>query len=136
MLGRKNEKETRTPKSISWRTYAHCLLVHLSLPTEQEQQACWDAFRGILEGCGRPDWPTKICTRGTASVEDRRALARKNFVAALDERVNMGDLHAPFPMGPPGKDQACATVENEHAAQERCSCNKHYLRKCIASGED
>ena len=69
-------------------------------------------------------------------MEARRALARKTFVAALAEWVNMHDLHAPFPMGPPGKDQACATVENEHSAQERCSCNKLYPRKIIAPGQE
>ena len=69
-------------------------------------------------------------------MEERRALARKTFVAALAEWVNMRYLHATFPMGPPEKDQACAAVENEHAAQERCSCNKLYPRKCIAAGEE
>ena len=73
---------------------------------------------------------------GSASVEARRALARKTFVAALVEWVDMHDLHAPFPMDPPGKDQACAAVDNEHSAQERCSCNKLYPRKCIVPGHE
>ena len=112
------------------------MLGELHLPTKEEEQACWDELGEILEGCARPDWPKEVCTPGSASVEGRRALARKTFVAALAEWVILHDLHAPFPMGPPGIDQACATVENEHSAQERCSCNKLYPRKCIAPGQE
>ena len=133
-LGKKQERASKTPESISWPTFAHCLLGELSLPTEEAEKACWDELGEILDVCARPDWPKEICTPGSASVEARRALARKTFVAALAEWVNMHDLHAPFPMGPPGKDQACATVDNEHSKQERCSCNKLYPRKCIAPG--
>ena len=130
-LNRNQERPSKTPESI-----AHCLLGELSLPTEEAEQDCWDELAEILEACARPDWPKEVCTPGSASVEGRRALARKTFVAALAEWVNMHDLHAPFHMGPPGKDQACATVENEHSAQERCSCNKLYPRKCIAPGQE
>ena len=101
-----------------------------------EEQECWDELGEILLACARPDWPRELCTSDPDSVEGRRALARKTFVAALAEWVNMHDLHAPFPMGPPGKDQPCATVENEHSGQERCSCNKLYPRKCIAPGQE
>ena len=63
-----------------------------------------------------------------------RAFARKLFVSALAEWVNMHDLHKPFPLGPPSKEQSCATVENEHSKQERVSCNKLFPRKCLAPG--
>ena len=40
-------------------------------------------------------------------------------------------------MGPPSKDMACATIENEHSTtQERVSCNKLYPRKCIDRGKE
>ena len=48
----------------------------------------------------------------------------------------MHDLHRPFPLGPPAKDQPCAAVENEHASRERLSCNKLYPRTCIHPGSE
>ena len=102
----------------------------------QDEQDCWDELYDILEACGRPGVSEQISASGFASAGERRALARKLFVAALAEWVNMHDVHAPFPMGPPGKDQACATVENEHSAQKRCMCNKLYPRKCIVTGHE
>ena len=57
-------------------------------------------------------------------------------MAALAEWVNMHDLHLPFPMGPPGREQACACIEHEHSTRERCSCNKLYPRKCIDPGQE
>ena len=123
-LGKKLERETRSPESISWKTFSHCLLEHQGPEPQQEEQDCWDELFDILKACGRPGVSEQLSAPGSASAAQRRALARKLFVAALTEWVNMHDVHAPFPMGPPGKDQACATVENEHSAQERCTCNK------------
>jgi hypothetical protein len=131
-LGKKKEKLTISPESISWRTFAHCLLGSLELPTEQEETECWDELNRILEMCGRSGAPTP----GSASVHERRSLARRTFVAALAEWVNMHDLHLPFPMGPPGREQACACIEDEHSTRERCSCNKLYPRKCIDPGQE
>ena len=125
-VGKKLERQSRTPENISWRTFTHCLLGHLDLPPEKEEQACWDELSEILEASGRPGWPNEICVPGSAGadvapgsagVDGRRAVARKVFVAALAEWVNLHDLNAPFPMGPPGKDQAGVTVDGEHSAQ-------------------
>jgi hypothetical protein len=151
-LGKKLERTTKSPESISFPTFAHCLLGQ-SLPTQEQKQDCWDELRDILQTCGRPGSAENICAPGSASADEqhaaeninapgsasadeRHAAARKAFVAALAEWVNMHDVHAPFPMGPPGKDQACATVDDEHSAKERCSCNKLYPRKCIALGQE
>jgi hypothetical protein len=84
-LGRKQERATKTPESISWRTFAHCLLGDLNLPTDEEKPVCWDELRDILEACARRDVPKEMCMSGSGSVEARRALARKTFVAVLTE---------------------------------------------------
>ena len=115
-LGKKLERGTKSPESISWKTFSHCLLEQQGPEPPQEEQDCWDELYDILEACGRPGVSEQISASGFASAGERRALARKLFVAALAEWVNMHDVHAPFPMGPAGKDQACATVENEHSA--------------------
>ena len=149
-LGKKQERQTKSPESISWKTYAHCMLEDQAAEPKQEEQACWDELCDILEACGRPGLAEQISAPCSASAVDaeqisapcsasaveRRALARKLFVAVLAEWVNMHDVHAPFPMGPPGRDQACATIENEHSSQERCTCNKLYPRKCIVPGHE
>ena len=95
-----------------------------------------DELSAILAACGRPGVAEQISAPNSASAGERRGLARKLFVASLAEWVNMHDLHTPFPMGPPGKDQACASVEDEHSSQERCTCNKLYPRKCIVPGHE
>ena len=46
----------------------------------------------------------------------------------------MHDLHKPYPMGPPSKDQRCAHVDDEHSTNERVSCNKMFPRKLIHPG--
>jgi len=66
------------------------------------------------------DAPSAIIPRSQAlpatqeQRDQQRAYARKLFVAALAEWVNMHDLHRPFALGPPSKDQPCAAVDNEH----------------------
>ena len=46
----------------------------------------------------------------------------------------MHDLHKPYALGPPGKDQPCAHVDHEHSTMERVHCNKLYPRKLIEAG--
>ena len=46
----------------------------------------------------------------------------------------MHDLHRPFPLGRPSKDQPCAAVEHEHSSRETISCNKLFPRKRIDPG--
>ena len=58
--------------------------------------------------------------------QHRFARARRVFVAALAEWVNMHDYHEPFPDGPPGVHQSCATEDNG-----RLKCNKMYPRKTM-----
>ena len=70
----------------------------------------------------------------SASSEAKRANARLHFVAALAEWVNMHDLHRPYAMGPPGKEQRCAHVEDEHSSKEAVTCNKLFPRKVIEAG--
>ena len=48
----------------------------------------------------------------------------------------MHDLHKPFAMGPPAKDQRCAHVDGEHSTNERVSCNKLYPRKLVQPGDE
>jgi hypothetical protein len=120
-LGKKMERDTKSLESISGRAFAHSLLGQLDLPTEQQEQECSGEIRGVLAVCGRSNWPREVCAPGSASAEERRALARKTFVAALAEWANVRDLHSQFAMGPPGKDQACATVEDEHSAKEQAA---------------
>ena len=70
----------------------------------------------------------------SASSEARRVRARMHFVAALAEWVNMHDLHKPYALGPPGKEQPCAHVDHEHSTMEKVHCNKLFPRKLIAAG--
>ena len=105
-LGKKLERETKSPESISCKAFAHCLLEPTGAEPEHEEQNCWDELADILEACGRPGLADQISAPSSASACERRALARKLFVATLGEWVNMHDGHAPFPMGPPGKDHA------------------------------
>ncbi len=95
----------------------------------------------ILRSCSRvPDGGSIGPCLASPSAEDKtkvQANARKVFVSALAEWVNMHDLHRPYAMGPPSKDMACATVENEHSAvNEKVSCNKLFPRKCIQRGKE
>ena len=60
--------------------------------------------------------------------------AHLHFVADLAEWVNMHDLHRPYAMGPPGKEQRCAHVEDEHSSKEAVTCNKLFPRKVIEAG--
>ena len=46
----------------------------------------------------------------------------------------MHDLHRPYAMGPPGKEQRCAHVEDEHSSKEAVACNKLFPRKEIEAG--
>ena len=107
----------------------------------------------MLEECGRVQPPGCWKQPGSASEnpnipgsqalpatqerkEQQRAAARKLFVAALAEWVNMHDLHRPFALGPPSKEQPCAAVDNEHSAKEKITCNKLYPRKAIEPGTE
>jgi hypothetical protein len=74
--------------------------------------------------------------KNSENQDEKRATARKLFVAALAEWVNMHDLHRPFACGPPSKDQPCASVENEHSTKEKVSCNKLFPRKIIEPGTE
>ena len=65
-----------------------------------------------------------------------KAYLRERFVTALVDWLQMHDYHAPFPRGPPRKDQPCGKVENEHTDQERTFCGKLFPRKLIAPGSE
>ena len=130
------DKRVRQPESISYEAHAHCLLRGLQMSGEDEDR-CWNELQEILQGCGRATEERLQEVLGepsSASSEARRARARIHFVAALAEWVNMHDLHKPYALGPPGKDQSCAHVEHEHSTKETVHCNKLYPRKLIAAG--
>ena len=94
--------------------------------------ACWQEARHKQEARGAP-------ASGRAqmrTLHEKKALARRAFVATLAEWVQMHDYHQPFPAGPPRKGQPCAQVDNEHSHQEKTSCGKLFPRKCIAPGAE
>lgn len=62
------------------------------------------------------------------------AYLRERFLTALVDWLQMHDYHAPFPQGPPRKDQPCAKIENEHTQTEHTFCGKLFPRKLIAPG--
>ena len=62
---------------------------------------------------------------------EKVAQARRVFVAALSEWVNMHDLHEPFANGHPSADQSCAVEEGG-----RLYCNKLFPRKILRPGEE
>ncbi len=146
--GKKAEKEKASPETLSYRSFAHCLLGGPEQCSAVEEKECWDELENILRGCARASasWEDYERDRkpkeqdtvppGSGSEDERRAFARKVFVSALAEWVNMHDLHKPFALGPPSKDQPCASVDNEHSTQERTSCNKLFPRKCIEPGDE
>ena len=116
---------------------AHCLLGTRQVSEDEEEQ-CWQELEHILGQCGRAHeaWTSRPSLAGQDenAKSHVQAQARKIFVSALAEWVNMHDLHRPYAMGPPGKDQACAAIENEHSTKEKISCNKLFPRKCIDAG--
>ena len=94
-LGPAEEKQVRSPESISYDTFAHCLLGGLELPTEAGDR-CWGELVEILGGCSRiavDALAAEFGGPGSASLEARRSRARLHFVAALAEWTNMHDLH-------------------------------------------
>ena len=104
-----------------------------------DEARCWGELLDILEGCSRTPRVTldaELRGPGAASLDARRARARLRFVAALAEWVNMHDLHKPYALGQPGKDQRCARVDDEHSTKERVYCNKLFPRKLVAPGEE
>ena len=46
----------------------------------------------------------------------------------------MRDVHKPYAMGPPGKQQRCAHIDDEHSTKERVSRNKLSPRKLLHPG--
>ena len=141
-LGRKVERERPSPESLSYMTMRHCLLDGLAEIKPEEEERCWRELEHTLRACSR-EQPSvansdlKSLSPGLASdPPQKRAIARRAFVACLAEWVNMHDLHRPFPLGPPSRDQPCCAVENEHATDEKRSCNKLFPRKCIAPGTE
>ena len=137
-LGSKKEKEVRSPESISYETLTHCLLNGGKLD-EAEESRCWSELVDILAASSRQSREAlyaELCEPGIASSETRRARARHIFVSALAEWVNMHDLHRPYSMGPPTKDQRCAHVDDEHSCMERVSCNKLFPRKLVSPGDE
>lgn len=136
-FGKKQEKGQPSPECISYKTLAHCVLGTLDV-SDAESEQCWAEFDHILEQCGRAKDACTARLRLASCDENEKghahAQARKVFVSALAEWVNMHDLHRPYAMGAPGKDQACAAIENEHSSKEIVSCNKLFPRKCIDAG--
>ena len=145
-LGKKIEREKPTPETLSYEALSHCLLGGKPVTWQgleedqrkQEESRAWDELVSILTECGRGG-ATRDIWRGMKNSEnqdEKRATARKLFVATLAEWVNMHDLHRPFACGPPSKDQPCASVENEHSSKEKVSCNKLFPRKIIEPGTE
>ena len=145
-LGKKIEREKPSPETLSYEALSHCLIGDKPVTwhgleedkRKQEESRAWDELVCILTECGRGG-PTRDILRGMKNSEnqdEKRATARKLFVAALAEWVNMHDLHRPFACGPPSKDQPCASVENEHSSKEKVSCNKLFPRKIIEPGTE
>ena len=136
-FGKKQENGQPSPECISYKTLAHCVLGTLDV-SDAESEQCWSEFDHILEQCGRAKDACAARPRLASGDENEKehahAQARKVFVSALAEWVNMHDLHRPYAMGAPGKDQACAAIENEHSSKEIVSCNKLFPRKCIDAG--
>ena len=90
----------------------------------KDDTAVWNELADVLQ----PDKWQEL------SVEHKRQAARFAFVSSLAEWSQMHDLHEPFPMGPPGKSQSCAKVENEFTSQEVSCCGKLFPRKLIMPG--
>ena len=138
-LGKKREKEHASPECISYKTLAHCVLGIVEVSDLEEKQ-CWEEFERILQDCSRAthSWNARpsLASQTKEQKQETHALARKVFVSALAEWVNMHDLHKPHAMGPPSKDQACAAVDSEHTSKESISCNKLFPRKCIEPGSE
>ena len=67
--------------------------------------------------------------------ERKRGKVRCRLIVmgALAEWLQMHDLHEPFAMGPPSKNQACAKVDDPMTSQERCECGKLYPRCLLAA---
>ena len=131
-MGPKAERATTSPECISVDALMHCLL-QTGAVTEEESRRCWQEFDDIMLNCSRSD---SVSSRGMSltaadNSEHRSARARTVFVAALAEWVNMHDYHEPFPNGPPGVHQTCATEENG-----RVNCNKLYPRKTLLPGKE
>ena len=129
-MGKKMEREKPSPESISTKTLLHCLLGRQprATPTEssgtpsrsEDAHRCWRELDDILVSCSRLTSDIHEAT----SDDTKRARARRIFVGALAEWVNMHDWHKPFAQGPPARGQACCSVENENSKQERYTCNK------------
>ncbi len=158
--GKKAEKELASPEMLSHRALAHCLLGGLNNLDEVAAGECWEELENIFLDTARASeaWSDfqkarrneedlvppgsaserqgEAATPGSAIREEKAAFARKLFVSALAEWVNMHDLHKPFAQGPPAKGQQCAAVENAESELERVSCNKLYPRKCIEPGTE
>ena len=96
--------------------------------------ASWSRYWGGCSRIAADALAAEFGGPGSASLEARRSRARLHFVAALAEWTNMHDLHKPYSMGPPGKDQRCAHIDDEHSTNERASCNKLVPRKLIHPG--
>ena len=137
-MGTAEERKVRSPESISYETFAHCLLQGLEMNAEEDAR-CWSELQEILHGCARgsmTDMNELLIQPSSASSDAKIAKARLHFVAALAEWVNMHDLHRPYAMGPPGKEQPCAHVEDEHSSKEAVTCNKLFPRKLIEAGKE
>ena len=63
-----------------------------------------------------------------------RVHCRLLVLGMLAEWFQMHDLHEPFAMGPPSKNQPCCKVENEMTSRETCECGKLFPRCLIKPG--
>ncbi len=137
-LGPAREKQVRSPESLSHEAHARCLLGSVE-SGGADSDRCWAELVDVLEGCSRTPrevLEAELLESGPAGLEARQARARLRFVAALAEWVNMHDLHKPYAVGPPAKDQPCAHVDDEHSNMERVSCKKLFPRKTVTPGEE
>ena len=149
-MGKAAERQSPSPECLSYETLMHCLLESGDFVPESDER-CWLEPDEIFGACGRGDLTNPQdeanteharesrpgeSRPGSASREMKSARARKVFVAALAEWVNMRDVHRPFALGPPSVEQSCATIENEHSTQQHVSCNKLFPRKILFPGQE
>ena len=86
-MGTAEERKVRSPESISYETFAHCLLQGLEMNAEEDAR-CWSELQEILNGCARgsaADMNELLVEPSSASSEAKRDNARLHFVVALAE---------------------------------------------------
>ena len=88
-MGSAEERKVRAPESISYETFAHCLLQGLEMNAEEDAR-CWGELQEILHGCARgstTDMNELLVEPSSASSEAKRANAPRKVIEAGMEEV-------------------------------------------------